>query len=1023
MPTVTNPETGETKEISMEEFMKRVGEGDGPIGIQQIVTDKEGNKHVTDIYGNMSGMDDGLDRSVNIFCDKEALNAFTYVAIAELKEVTSEDYDENADEGYDPNDQKFVMTIDFTDSTTTCVYTCTEEKVEICFYVRDERKSNTKVVRKSEWKVSEDGHIQITAEDLHNDKTIPFLLAFRQMRRFLRKTGKLAQLKKLDNKSTGVIVYGQGKGENLDAKIVRGKNRPDLPCNVFLLGEQIMRPYPDELMTEMMLSGMSVEDKIAAAEGGGPDCMENLALAYLNGDGVDQNFEKSAYWMEKLAQTGSATGQFNIGLHYAKGCGVKRDFEKAAQWMQKAADQGDEDAPDVAKMYKEMSENLQKAQAGDAKAQAAVAKTYMQIGGSLEQFGPGRDYEEAFQWSKKAADQGDLDAMYYLALCYEHGRGTDKDSAGAAAIYQKAAELGHAPSQWNLAVCYLNGEGRERDEIQGYMWAYQAADQGNELAINGLRHQQKTVEQIIELYKNPETSVTLEGTQYEGRPDRCERLQKGAELTYKITKDKDRKEQLELFYNGGTVGVLSRWNSAPFIALLKLNRVDMKVMVQSCIPKSQRGSRARNADVQLNLMITAKKPETPEERAARLKEERVAAEKARHEAEEAAKRKEAEEKERLAREEAERKRKEEEERRIQEEVQKNLDRDRARSKIAMGMIACSMYHVVAVKPDGTVIAAGKNDHNQCDVSGWRDIVAVDCDEYGTVGLTKDGHVKYTGGSLYKQSSCTTWSGIKQVVMSEECVFGLKEDGTVAATPYMHVNSAAPDVTTWRDIVELRRMGDCTVGIDVNGKAISVNRNYYGRAEKERCYANEGIIDAAVGDYDSVITMKKDGTCGAFSPSQYKPQEIVKIYMLGKRPITILSDGRVIMEEWQIKKEVDRFAAAHASEKMIAVSGSLYMCAFLSEKGRIYIVGGNTLGISKELSTGEPFGEGFQLFDSFTKMMDEKEAAESAAKRRRQEEEAKKAQWRSQGVCQYCGGTLKKGLFSIKCTSCGKKKDY
>lgn len=72
----------------------------------------------------------------------------------------------------------------------------------------------------------------------------------------------------------------------------------------------------------------------------------------------------------------------------------------------------------------------------------------------------------------------------------------------------------------------------------GYMWAYQAADQGNELAINGLRHQQKTVEQIIELYKNPETSVTLEGTQYEGRPDRCERLQKEQNLLIRSQKIK-----------------------------------------------------------------------------------------------------------------------------------------------------------------------------------------------------------------------------------------------------------------------------------------------------------------------------------------------------------------------------------------------------------------------------------------------------------------------------------------------------
>lgn len=63
------------------------------------------------------------------------------------------------------------------------------------------------------------------------------------------------------------------------------------------------------------------------------------------------------------------------------------------------------------------------------------------------------------------------------------------------------------------------------------------------------------------------------------------------------------------------------------------------------------------------------------------------------------------------------------------------------------------------------------------------------------------------------------------------------------------------------------MEECIVGIDVNEKAISVKCNYYGRTEKERCYAKEVIIDAAVGDYDSVITMKKNET---FSPSQYKP---------------------------------------------------------------------------------------------------------------------------------------------------------
>ena len=285
--------------------------------------------------------------------------------------------------------------------------------------------------------------------------------------------------------------------------------------------------------------GMSIEDMISEAEDGDPDLMEHLAQAYLNGDGVEQDFKKSAYWWEKLAETDNSVAQFNIGLYYAKGCGVARDFAKAAEWMKKAADNGDEDAPTPYEMYSKASENLKKAETGDAAAQAEMAKLFTQIGGSLDQFGSGNDYQEAFKWAKKSADQGNLEGMYCLALCYEHGRGISMSPSKAVSTYEKAAKQGHAPSQWNLAVCYLNGNGVQRDETKGYSWAYQAADQGNELAINGLEAQGKTIKQIIERCSDPEYNVTLEGTQYEGRADRCERIRAGMELQYKIIKDKN----------------------------------------------------------------------------------------------------------------------------------------------------------------------------------------------------------------------------------------------------------------------------------------------------------------------------------------------------------------------------------------------------------------------------------------------------------------------------------------------------
>ena len=541
------------------------------------------------------------------------------------------------------------MTVDFTDSAIMGILKKTNEELSISLYTRDERKATFDHLKQASktWKVNPDSSIEFNGADLQGeDKTVSlYMLAFLEMRQFLRASGKLDELKKLGNRGTGVILKATGQAEDAKATIVRGKNRPDLPCNMFLLGEQMMRPYMDEMMSDMMMSGMSIEDKIKEAEDGDPDCMENLAQAYLNGDGVEQDFKKSAYWWEKLAETDNSVAQFNIGLYYAKGCGVARDFAKAAEWMKKAADNGDEDAPTPYEMYSKASENLKKAETGDAAAQAEMAKLFTQIGGSLDQFGSGNDYQEAFKWAKKSADQGNLEGMYCLALCYEHGRGTSMSPSKAVSTYEKAAKQGHAPSQWNLAVCYLNGNGVQRDETKGYSWAYQAADQGNELAINGLEAQGKTIKQIIERCSDPEYNVTLEGTQYEGRADRCERIRAGMELQYKIIKDKNGEDALECFYNGGSVGLISRWAVSDVIALLRLERVALKIKVKSCIPKSKRGARARNADVHLTLNLTERKPETPEERAARLKAEEEArrkAEEERRKAEEARRKAEAE---------------------------------------------------------------------------------------------------------------------------------------------------------------------------------------------------------------------------------------------------------------------------------------------------------------------------------------------------------------------------------------------
>ena len=58
------------------------------------------------------------------------------------------------------------------------------------------------------------------------------------------------------------------------------------------------------------------------------------------------------------------------------------------------------------------------------------------------------------------------------------------------------------------------------------------------------------------------------------------------------------------------------------------------------------------------------------------------------------------------------------------------------------------------------MAVGVNRSGQCDVSGWRDIVAVVAGDYHTVGLKADGTVVAVGDNTLGQYDVSGWRDIK-----------------------------------------------------------------------------------------------------------------------------------------------------------------------------------------------------------------------------------------------------------------------
>lgn len=92
------------------------------------------------------------------------------------------------------------------------------------------------------------------------------------------------------------------------------------------------------------------------------------------------------------------------------------------------------------------------------------------------------DYVKAVKWYKIAADQGSSSAMNNLAVCYENGNGVEKNEYKAFSLYLKAAEAGSIMGANNVSVCYQKGTGIEISPQQALFWKEKAAEGGNAIA-------------------------------------------------------------------------------------------------------------------------------------------------------------------------------------------------------------------------------------------------------------------------------------------------------------------------------------------------------------------------------------------------------------------------------------------------------------------------------------------------------------------------------------------------------------
>lgn len=111
----------------------------------------------------------------------------------------------------------------------------------------------------------------------------------------------------------------------------------------------------------------------------------------------------------------------------------------------------------------------------------------------------------------------------------------------------------------------------------------------------------------------------------------------------------------------------------------------------------------------------------------------------------------------------------------------------------IAMVSYGEYHIVGLKKDGTVVAAGRNNQGQCDISDWKDIISITVQDEITIGVKYDGTIVWSGSPILHilsdksdfnidiSKTISSWQNIVAVTSGPGLIVGVKDNGQVVCT--------------------------------------------------------------------------------------------------------------------------------------------------------------------------------------------------------------------------------------------------
>ncbi|KAJ1570061.1 hypothetical protein HK096_003553 [Nowakowskiella sp. JEL0078] len=232
----------------------------------------------------------------------------------------------------------------------------------------------------------------------------------------------------------------------------------------------------------------AVECYIPAAFAGVLDAMFDLGRCYLFGWGIEKpDPETAVKWFIVASERGDRDAANCLGQCLEGGKGIAKDEVRAVSLYRLAAERGSVLAQmNLGSCYRRGIGNLPKSRThalemyrlaaiqGEAFAQVAFAQ--------LLNSGELRNPVDAADWYKRAANQGDPDALNSLLTLCSQGHVVETDLLGPIALIRRQAELGEAPSLTALGNCYRKGLGVPKNFALAVEHYTQAATNGDSFA-------------------------------------------------------------------------------------------------------------------------------------------------------------------------------------------------------------------------------------------------------------------------------------------------------------------------------------------------------------------------------------------------------------------------------------------------------------------------------------------------------------------------------------------------------------